>query len=90
VIPTTDVGMCDRFIEDIVAVTNACMHADSISLSAYSHPDAILTPNDLTRHFQGEHETPSEKYVNTVSAKKDQHAKAMEEQQEKGIYRKPC
>jgi len=82
--------MCDRFIEDIVGVTNSLMHADSVSLAAYAHPEATLTANDLTRHGDVEHDSPSEKYVKTVAAKKEQHASALKEQQETGVYRKPC
>jgi hypothetical protein len=82
--------MCDRFLEDIVSVTQACMHADSVSLAAFAHPESTLTANDLTRHYQGEHETSSEKFLNTLTAKKDSHAKAMEGQKETGIFRKPC
>jgi len=83
--------MCDRFVEDICAVTQACMHADAAYMLALSNPEAKLTPNDLTRHVKrGEDTTSSEKYVNAINAKQDQHAKALEEQKSTGIYRKPC
>ena len=38
--------MCDRLIEDIVAVTETLMVADIVDIEAYAHPDAKLTVND--------------------------------------------
>ena len=42
----TITGMCDRLIEDIVAVTETLMVADVVDIEAYAHPDARLTLND--------------------------------------------
>ena len=38
--------MCDRLIEDIVAVTENLIVADVVDIEAYAHPDAKLTLND--------------------------------------------
>ena len=40
------IGMCDRLIEDIVAVTETLMVADTIDIEAFAHPDGRLTLND--------------------------------------------
>jgi hypothetical protein len=46
--------MCDRLIEDIVAVTETLMVADVVDIEAYAHPDAKLTLNDkITRSNAG-------------------------------------
>ena len=46
--------MCDRLIEDIVAVTESLMVADVVDIEAYAHPDAKLTINDkITRANKG-------------------------------------
>jgi hypothetical protein len=41
-----NLGMCDRLIEDIVAVTETLMVSDAIDIEAFAHPDAKLTVND--------------------------------------------
>lgn len=46
--------MCDRLIEDIVAVTESLMVADTVDIEAYAHPDAKLSVNDkITRANKG-------------------------------------
>jgi hypothetical protein len=41
--------MCDRLIEDVVAVTETLMVAENIDIEAYAHPDAKLNVNDKIR-----------------------------------------
>jgi hypothetical protein len=48
------IGMCDRLIEDIVAVTETLMVADVVDLEAFAHPDGRLTLNDkISRANEG-------------------------------------
>jgi hypothetical protein len=46
--------MCDRLIEDIVAVTESLIVSDVVDIEALAHPDAKLSVNDkLDRINQG-------------------------------------
>jgi hypothetical protein len=47
-------ALCDRFVEDIIAVTECLMVADRVDIEAYSHPDAQPSLNDkITRANEG-------------------------------------
>ena len=47
-------AMCDRLIEDVVAVTETLMVADMVDIEAYAYPCVSLTVNDkLTRAKSG-------------------------------------
>jgi hypothetical protein len=38
--------LCDRFVEDIITVTESLTVADRVELEAYAHPDATPSLND--------------------------------------------
>jgi hypothetical protein len=72
--------LCDRFVEDIVSVTESLMVADAVELEAYAHPDGKLSLNDKVANANAGNNA----HYGHARKAKHHHFKAALQQQQNG------